>query len=43
MIEQFIRETILLWMEEHDLHGTVVVEKRPPTELVLPKTAMENG
>ena len=41
--ERFINEVLQLWMEEHSLHGTVVVEKRPPTELVLPKTAMENG
>ena len=43
MIEQFIRETLLLWIEENNLPGTVVVEKRPPTELTLPKTANKNG
>ena len=41
--ERFIQEVIQLWMDEHQLQGTIVVEKRPPTETLLPQTAKENG
>ena len=41
--EKFIQEVLQLWMEEHQQHGTIIVEKRPPTELALPQTAKENG
>lgn len=41
--EKFIQEVLQLWMEEHQQQGTIVVEKRPPTELALPQTAKENG
>ena len=41
--EKFIQEVLQLWMEEHQQQGTIIVEKRPPTELALPQTAKENG
>lgn len=41
--EKFIQEVLQLWMEEHQQQGTIVVEKRPPTELALPQTAKGNG
>ena len=41
--ERFISEVLQLWLEEHNLQGTVIVEKRPPTETTLPQTAKENG
>ena len=28
MTEQFIKEVIQLWMEEHQQHGTIVIEKK---------------
>lgn len=41
--EKFIQEVLQLWMEEHQQQGTIVVEKKPLTELQLPQTAQENG
>jgi len=40
--ENFIREVLRLWMMERGIHGEVIVEKKPPTELVLPQTAGKN-
>lgn len=39
--ENFIREVLRLWMMERGIHGEIMVEKKPPTELVLPQTAKE--
>ena len=37
--QRFIEELLRLWMEEKQQQGTVVIERKPPTELQLLQAA----